>query len=99
MAQSALKAASQKLQQASARFQGGLVERMQLKARVDDCMTRHCDPFKSRAEAIAERLGLDAGKQSAPTPADYIDDPETLVNTKTWTMSEVMEYHTFEDCF
>ena len=21
------------------------------------------------------------------------------MNNKTWTMSEVMEYHTFEDCF
>ena len=72
---------------------------MQLKARVDDCMTRHCDPMKSRAEAIAQRLGMDVSKKGPPTAAEHISDPEQLVNSKTWTMSEVMEYHTFEDCF
>ena len=72
---------------------------MQLKSRVEDCMTVQCDPMKVRAEAIAKRLGLDADRLGPPTAKDYIQDSEALVNSKTWTMSEVLDYHTFEDCF
>ena len=68
-------AASQSLQKASAKFQTALVDRMQLKARVDDCMTQKCDPMKARAEAIAKRLGLDVNKQGPPTAKEYISDP------------------------
>ena len=70
---------------------------MQLKARVDDCLTARCDPMKSRAEEIAKRLGLD--QKNAAAQKDYIGSPEELVNNKTWSMDEVIEYHGFEDCF
>ena len=55
--------------------------------------------MKERAEAIAERLGVDADRKSQPTAADHITDPEHFVAQKTWTMGEVMEYHSFESCF
>ena len=72
---------------------------MQLKARVDDCMIRMCDPMKARAEAIAKRLGLDENKKGPPAAKDFIENPNELIANKTWTMSEVIEYHGFEDCF
>ena len=52
--------------------------------------------MKSRAEAIAARLGLSSG---APTAKEHIGSAAQLVATKTWTMGEVVEYHGFEDCF
>eukprot|EP00354_Favella_ehrenbergii_P001839 CAMPEP_0170468884 /NCGR_PEP_ID=MMETSP0123-20130129/11902_1 /TAXON_ID=182087 /ORGANISM="Favella ehrenbergii, Strain Fehren 1" /LENGTH=70 /DNA_ID=CAMNT_0010735575 /DNA_START=209 /DNA_END=421 /DNA_ORIENTATION=- len=55
--------------------------------------------MKARAEAIAKRLGLDVNKQGQPQAKDYIADPAQLVANKTWSMSEVLEYHGFEDCF
>ena len=55
--------------------------------------------MKVRAEAIAERLGVDADRKAQPTAADHIADTEQFVATKTWTMSEVLEYHGFESCF
>ena len=77
-----------------------MVERVQLKARVDDCMMRQCDPMKTQAEAIAARLGLDLDRKGAPAPTskDYIPDPRAVV-AKTWTMGDVVDYHGFEDCF
>ena len=69
---------------------------MQLKARVEECMTRKCDPMKARAEAIAKRLGMD---KKGEATHDYIPNPAQLVKEKTWTMSEVVDYHEFEDCF
>ena len=76
LAKQNLEATQQKLQQASAKFQGGLIERMQLKARVQDCLTLRCDPFKVRAEEIAKRLGLDGNKQQPPTAAEFIPSAE-----------------------
>ena len=58
-AREALEDASQRLQTASQGFQQGLISRMQLKARVEECLGRKCDPMKSKAEAMAKRLGLD----------------------------------------
>ena len=81
-------------------FQKGLVERMELKPRVEACMTQKCDPHKQRAEAIAERIGLDEETQKKlPTAQDFISDPETFIEKKTWTMRDVVEFHRFGDCF
>ena len=55
--------------------------------------------MKARAEAIAKRLGMDSNKKGPPSVNDYINDPHAMIGTKTWSMSEVVEYHTFEDCF
>ena len=55
-----------------------------------------CDPKKKRAEAIAQRLGLDQNKQA---PVQHISDPKAVVDEKTWTMTEVLEYMSYEDCF
>ena len=69
---------------------------MQLKARVEECITIKCDPMKTRAEAIAKRLGLN---NKGETSKEYITDPKKLVEDKTWTMSEVADYQEFEECF
>ena len=72
---------------------------MQLKARVDDCLMRQCDPMKSQAEAIAARLGLDMDRRKGqPTSKEYVPDPRAFLE-KTWTMGDVIDYHGFEDCF
>ena len=49
---------------------------MQLKARVEECMTTKCDPMKTRAEAIAKRLGLNNKGEGSQ---EYISDPNILV--------------------
>ena len=71
---------------------------MQLKARVDDCLMRQCDPMKSQAEAIAARLGLDTDRKGMPTAKEYIPNGQAFLE-KTWTMGDVIDYHGFEDCF
>ena len=38
-------------------------------------------------------------QKKAPSAADHMADITSLVANKTWTMGEVMEYQTFEDCF
>ena len=56
--------------------------------------------MKQRAEAIAERIGLDENIQKKqPTAQDFISDPETFIESKTWTMRDVVEFHGFSDCF
>ena len=45
-AQEAMMKATNEMKYASAKFQQGLVERFQLKARIDDCLMRMCDPKK-----------------------------------------------------
>ena len=72
---------------------------MELKARVDDCLMRQCDPMKQQAEAIAERLGLDMDRKKMPTSKDWIPDARAMVANKTWTMGEVIDYHQYEECF
>ena len=81
-------------------FQKGLVDRMELKPRVEACMTNKCDVLKQRAEEIAARIGLDEDtSKKPPTAKDFIPDPETFIESKTWTMRDVVEFHSFSDCF
>ena len=73
---------------------------MELKPRVEACMTTKCDPMKQRAEAIAARIGLDENSEKKPPSAqDFISDPETFIESKTWTMKDVVEFHSFSECF
>ena len=66
---------------------------MQLKARVDDCLTNKCDPLKVKAEAIAQRLGLDVNRDGPPSAKDHISSPDKLIETRTWSVNDIIDYH------
>ena len=72
---------------------------MQLKARMDECMSNHCDPLKAKAEAIAKKFGLDQDRRKQAQAADHVADVDTFVNEKTWSTADVIQYQMFEDCF
>ena len=91
--QKALQLAAQKLQRQSGELQKGLVQRTDIKGRVQDCM-QHCEPIKAKAEAITKRTGGDQQKQTGPP----IRKAEDFAAQKGWTIRDVLDVSAFEDC-
>ena len=73
MARQTFEAAYQKMkEQREKKYQTGLAQRIQLKERVNDCLTNKCDSLKVKANAIAQRLGRDINRDRPPSARDHI---------------------------
>ena len=71
---------------------------MQLKARMDECMIQNCEADKQTAESIAKRFNIQSEEQ-ARAAVQYDADAESFAANKTWSMSDIMQYQRYEDCF